>query len=421
MSKTNSATIAHKGVTTKRQPQGYEGVALAVPVSFGYSKQDDAHSAPWFIGGVLRDLIKQSGLAKTDIDGFAVSSFSLGVDSAISLTQYLDIAPRWIEQLPYGGCSGVIAMRRAARAIQAGDADVIACIGGDASGHRSFEMMSSQFSTFTMDASFPYGAGGPNAPFSMITQAYIDKYGAEREDFGRLAVDQRYNANHYPNALFNHKKLTMQQYLGARPIAGPLHLFDCVMPCAGGEGFLVMSTERAKELKLPYCEILSAGELHNAHSSDDIQLRGGWTEFAPQMFESAGITPQDIDIIQTYDDYPVISMLQFEDLGFCEKGGAPQFIRESDFRFDASGEQTNKLAHNTSGGQLSVGQAGAAAGYMGVVENIRQLTGTALGQQVKNPKYALASGYGMINYDRGLCSGAAIMKAVDTEQNGGQN
>ena len=183
----------------------------------------------------------------------------------------------------------------------------------------------------------------------------------------------------------------------------------------------MMSTERAKELKLPYCEILSAGELHNAHSSDDIQLRGGWTEFAPQMFESADITPQDIDIIQTYDDYPVISMLQFEDLGFCEKGGAPQFIRGSDFRFDASGEQTNKLAHNTSGGQLSVGQAGAAAGYMGVVENIRQLTGTALGQQVKNPKYALASGYGMINYDRGLCSGAAIMKAVDTEQNGGQN
>ena len=114
-------------------------------------------------------------------------------------------------------------------------------------------------------------------------------------------------------------------------------------------------------------------------------------------------------------------MLQFEDLGFCEKGGAPQFVQDTDFRFDGSGQQANKLAHNTSGGQLSVGQAGAAAGYMGVVENIRQLTGTALGQQVNNPKYALASGYGMINYDRGLCSGAAIMRAVDPAQSGVQS
>ena len=210
----------------------------------------------------------------------------------------------------------------------------------------------------------------------------------------------------------------MQQYINSRSVAGQLHLFDCVMPCAGGEGFLVMSVERAQELGLPYCLILAAGELHNAHSQDDVQIRGGWTEFAPQMYADAGITPSDINLVQTYDDYPVISMMQFEDLGFCAKGDGPEFVRTTDLRFDASGPELRKLPHNTSGGQLSIGQAGAAAGYMGVVENIRQLTRQSEQNQVEGARYAIASGYGMINYDRGLCSGAAIMAASDVLSNG---
>ena len=401
-----------------KQAQSYSGVALTVPVTFGYTKQDEEHGAQWYIGGVLKELIEGSGLSKQDIDGLAVSSFTLAPDSVTSVCQYYDLSPGWIESLPYGGCSGVIALRRAARAVQAGDAEVIACIGGDTANHHSFASLTSQFSTFTIDASFPYGEGGPNTPFSLITQNYMDEYAVRREDFGRIAVAQRYNANHYPGALLGHKTLTMQQYLDSRPIAGPLHLFDCVMPCAGGEGFLIMSTERAVALNLPYCEILASGELHNAHFSDPMQYRGGWSEYSQAMFKSAGITHEQIDLIQTYDDYPVISMMQLEDLGFCEKGAGADFVRTTDLTFDASGPELRKLPHNTSGGQLSVGQAGAAAGFMGVVENIRQLTGQALGQQVNNPQYAIASGYGMINYDRGLCSGAVIMSADEQSRSG---
>jgi acetyl-CoA acetyltransferase len=143
-------------------PQSYDGVALLAPISFGYARQS-AHGAAWFIGRTLQQMLASSGLAKSDVDGFAFSSFSLGVDSAITLTQNFQVSPRWIEQLPYGGASGPIALRRAARAIQTGDANIVACIGGDGAAHRSFEATAAQFSSFTIDASFPYGAGGPNS------------------------------------------------------------------------------------------------------------------------------------------------------------------------------------------------------------------------------------------------------------------
>ena len=390
----------------------YAGVALLAPISHGYAKQSP-HTAPWFIGKTLQLMLAQAGISKNELDGFAVSSFTLGIDSAISLTQHYQITPRWIEQLPYGGASGVIALRRAARAIQAGDASVIACIGGDSAAHRSFEITAGEFSTFTMDSAFPYGAAGPNAAFALITQNYMDRYGARREDFARIALDQRYNANHYPPALLGHKTLSLEQYLNARPIAGPVHMFDCVMPCAGGEGFLMMSEDRARATGQPYCLIKAADELHNAHRDDPIQERGGWTEYASSLYQQAGIQPGDIDLVQTYDDYPVISMMQFEDLGFCGKGEGPAFVQGTDMRFDRSGPQKRKLPHNTSGGQLSVGQAGSAAGYMGVTETIRQLTGTAGANQVDGASHALVSGFGMVNYDRGLCSAATILAGVD--------
>lgn len=171
------------------------------------------------------------------------------------------------------------------------------------------------------------------------------------------------------------------------------------MPCAGGEGFLVMSEDRANQLNLPAVRILAADECHNAYADDPIQDRGGWTEYIQEMYNRAATGPKDVDFLQTYDDYPVISMLQMEDLGFCSKGNAPAFVGQTDMRFDQSGSRVNKLPHNTSGGQLSCGQAGAAAGFLGVTESLRQLTGKAQKNQVRNARVGLVSGYGMVNYD----------------------
>ncbi|WP_235398885.1 thiolase family protein [Sphingomonas sp. SRS2] len=314
------------------------------------------------------------------------------------------MTPRWLEWIPTGGASGVMALRRAARAVQDGDAEIVACIAGDTANEGVFEDLRRRFSRFASEAVYPFGAGGPNAVFALITDHYIRRFGATREDLARIALAHRANAIGNPNALLGQKPLTLDDYLNAPPIATPLHLFDCVMPCAGAEGFLVMSVERAKALGLPYATIRGAIERHNAFSDDPVAVQSGWAMDRDQLWAQAGVEPSAIDCAQLYDDYPVIVMMQLEDLGFCEKGGAAAFIREQGITVDG------RLPINTSGGQLSCGQAGAAGGFLPVVEAIRQITGEVLGRQVEGARLALASGYGMVNFDRCLATAAAILE-----------
>ena len=385
-----------------RPRQSYAGVALVAPATVPYQRYS-TQTAHWWIARALRMALDAAGLRPADLDGLSMASFTLFPDTAVGLTQHLGLSPRWLDHIPMGGAAGIVALRRAARAVQAGDANIVACVAGDTNHIDSFRQLLSGFSRFQTDAAYPYGYGGPNANFALLTDRYMQEYGATRADFGRICVAQRDNALKNPHALMQ-KPLSLQQYLDARPIADPIALFDCVMPCAGAEAFLVMSVDEAERRGLPYATLEAAIERHNAHPDDSIQLRGGWTVDADQLYAMADCTPQDIDLLQTYDDYPVISMMQIEDLGFCAKGEAAQFVRDHDLTI------TGDFPHNTSGGQLSAGQAGAAGGFLGLVEAIRQVTGTAGPTQVPRARRAMVSGFGMINYDRGLCSGAAILK-----------
>ena len=391
-------------MTSEAKRSGYEGVVIAAPVSVAYERYSP-EPAHWWLARVLSEMKSATGLNAEDIDGLSVSSFTMFPDSAAGLTQHFGITARWLDHIPFGGASGVVALRRAARAVQSGDARRVACIAGDTNHVDSFRSMLTTFSRFSQDASYPYGSGGPNSSFSLLTSHYMEKYGVEREDFGKLCVAQRANALAYPHALMK-KELTLDDYLKARPIADPIALYDCVMPCAGGEGFLVLREEEARARGLSYARILSTIERHNAFPDDPIQYRGGWALDKDEFWSLADIAPHDVDLLQTYDDYPVISVMQMEDLGFCEKGEAAAFIRSNTFTNDGS------FPHNTSGGQLSVGQAGAAGGFIGLVEALRQITGQAESNPVPDASVAVVSGFGIINFDRGLCSGAAALSGV---------
>jgi acetyl-CoA acetyltransferase len=394
--------MAGRWVSAPRK--GYDDVVVAAPVTVPYVRYS-IRGAHWFLGRALAGMLKVSGLKKDQLDGLCVASFTIAPDTAVGLTQHFGLSPRWLDHIPMGGASGIVALRRAARAVQCGDAEIVACIAGDTNHTDSFRRNVSTFSQFAQDAVYPYGAGGPNGSFALLTDYYMRTYGARPEDFGKICVAQRANALHYPHAMFK-KPLTLDDYLNARPIAEPLRLFDCVMPCAGAEGFLLTTRRVALAQGLAYACLRGTIERHNAFPEDPIQYRGGWALDHPLLYGQAGVGPRDIDFVETYDDYPVMTMMQIEDLGFCAKGEAPAFIRANEFVTSGS------FPLNTSGGQLSAGQAGAAGGFLGIVEAVRQLTGATLGAKVEGARFGLVSSFGMINFDRGLCSGAAILSTA---------
>ncbi|MEJ2457825.1 MAG: thiolase family protein, partial [Novosphingobium sp.] len=151
--------------------------------------------------------------------------------------------------------------------------------------------------------------------------------------------------------------------------------------------------------------ILATIERHNAFPDDPVQLRGGWAMDADDLWSMARIGPEQVDMLQAYDDYPVIVAMQLEDLGFCPKGQVADFIDRTRFEIDGD------LPLNTNGGQLSAGQAGAAGGFQNVTEGLRQVLRQPLGAQVPGAEIAALSGFGLVNYDRGVCTAAAVIGA----------
>src|SRR4029434_11013413 len=201
----------------------------------------------------------------------------------------------------------------------------------------------------------PPGLGVAKRLLRSSTKHYMNSYGAKREDFAKICIAQRDNAMSIPHAMMK-KKLTLDEYMSARPIAAPIHLFDCVMPCAGAEAFIVCREDIAKSLNLPSVRILSTIERHNAFPNDPMQIRGGWELDIGELWSMAALTPKDVDFVETYDDYPVISMVQFEDLGFCAKGEGPEFVRSHTLTNDGT------FPHNTSGRERLGGGGGAGWG-----------------------------------------------------------
>lgn len=382
--------------------QPYDGAVLCAPVTVPYVRFSP-ETAHWWAGAAMAGLAQQTGLKPADFDGFCFASFSSMPDSVVGMVQHLGLSPRWMDHIPTGGASGVMALRKAARAVQAGDAEIVACVAADTNEIDSFRKTLAGFSRFSQDATYPYGFGGPNATFALITENFMQEYGVTREDFAKLCVAQRDNALSNPLALMK-KPLSVEQYMNARPISDPVHLFDCVMPCAGAEAFIVTTPEKAQEMGLSTVTIRSTIERHNAFAEDPMQIRGGWAQDIDELWSAAGLGPEDMDCVQAYDDYPVITAMQLSDLGFCDKADLSGFIARNDFTISGS------LPLNTNGGQLSAGQAGAAGGFQNVTEGLRQVLRCPLGDQVPDAKRTLISGFGLVNYDRGVCTAAAVLE-----------
>ena len=385
-------------------PGIFEGVRVVGAGQTAYAKKSPK-SVQRLLYEASTAALNDAGLPWSSVDGLAVTSFMLPPDNVATVAEHFGIEARFLFQGLYGGASGVIGMAHAARAIRDGSCDVALCAAADAFDVAAHNETLDHFNGSIKEYMSPQGFGGANGMFALHTRLYMERHGATREDFGRFCIALRENGLRNPNALFK-QPLTMDAYLNAKPIADPLRLYDCVMPCIGGDAIVLASEKVAATLKGPSLRILASEEIHNFPANDAYSVPGGWSGLSERLYVRAGTSPGRMDFAQLYDDYPVMAFVQLEGLGFCKPGTAHQFVRETDIT------TRGKVPINTGGGQLSAGQAGASGGMIGVYEAATQLLGRASDRQVRCRR-GLVSGYGMVAYGRGLCSSAAILERVE--------
>lgn len=379
-------------------------MADAAVVSYGSSPYEkrDAHELLWHLWQATRDCLDRAGLAKDDVDGLTLASFSYPPGNAVTLAEHFGMRLRFAEQGIFGGASGVVALGHAVEAIRGGRAHAVLCLAGDRFTVASHDDMLGSFTPAMRDYLAPHGFGGANGIFALVQRQHSHLYGTTREQLGRLAVTLRSHALLNRNALFT-TPLTLEDYLTARWICEPLGLYDCVMPCSGAHAVLVVADDVAASLDRPPVRLLSYGEAHNAHPDAISSLPGGFELYADAMFAEAGVDRRDVDFVQLYDDYPIMAGIQLERYGFCPEGGCGPFLESTDVSIGG------ELPINTGGGQLSCGQSGAGGGMIGVAEAVQQLQGEAETRQVPGAEVGLVSGFGLVSYGKGLSTAGALL------------
>jgi acetyl-CoA acetyltransferase len=351
------------------------------------------------VAGVLAD----AGLSAGEVDGLAVSSFSLGPDHAIDLAWRLGLSLSWIMQDTNGGASAVNMLGHACRAVQSGDARAVVLVAGDAQDPGAIAERQATFNRATAEHLAPLHYGGPNSLFAMLTQRQMEAHDVEAADYGCVAISGRAWAAGNPGAVYR-APLTLEEYLRAPLVADPLRRYDCVPGVAGADALLVAAPDLARTAARPGVSIRALRASFNHDQQDGDGLQTGLATIASQLWDAAAAAPGDVDVACIYDDYPAMVLAQLADLGFAPDGDLRRLARVT------IGQR--RLAVNTSGGMLSAGQAGAAGGMHGLVEAVRQLRGEAGARQVPGARLALATGYGMILYRYGAAATAVVLEAT---------
>jgi acetyl-CoA acetyltransferase len=341
------------------------------------------------IAEVSRLAVMNAGLEPGMIDGLLVGPQVGETPQHVPATvaEYLGLQPAMANVVDLGGASGAGMVWRAAAAIEAGMCEAVLCVLANT---REDTPPRSPNRNPIREFDVPFGASGANVSYALLMQAHMACYGSTAEDFARIAVWARANAQANPDAIFYGKPVTLEEVLTSPMIASPLHLLEIVMPVAGGDALVIVSADHAKRLKEPPINILGAGEkvTHRAVSQAPSLTSGPLKAAVAHALAQATLTVEDMNLLSLYDCYTVLVATTIEDVGLCEPGQFGRWVRDHDLSF--RGDQPL----NTHGGQLGFGQPDLAGGMTHIVEAVRQLRGSAEGRQIRNPRYALATGNG---------------------------
>ncbi|AEF39362.1 lipid-transfer protein [Hoyosella subflava] len=332
----------------------------------------------------IRSAVDDAGLAPADVDGLV--TFTMDSNAEIAVARELGIPElTFFSRIHYGGGAAAATVQQAAMAVATGVAKVVVVYRAfnERSGVRFGQVSSvaaGQVNTSGVDNSFhyPMGIATPAATVAMGARRYMHEYGATSEDFGRIAVVDRKHAASNPNAWFYGKPITLEEHQASRWVAEPLHLLDCCQESDGGVALVVTTTERARDLPRVPVRVAAAAQgsghdqyIMTSYYRDTISGLPEMGVVARQLWEQSAISPGDVDVAVLYDHFTPYVLMQLEELGFCGRGEARDFISGDTLELHGS------LPLNPHGGQL--GEA-YIHGMNGIAEAVRQLRGTAVNQ-----------------------------------------
>ena len=332
----------------------------------------------------IQHALADAGLKPADVDG--LTTFTMETNPEVMVANALGIEElTFFSRVHYGGGAPCATIHQATMAVVTGAADVVVCYRAfnERSGVRFGSGVFSDAQAATAESTryswaSPYGLRTPPSWVALFAQRYLHQFGATTEAFGHVAVACRKHAATNPAAHFYGRPITLEDHQNSRWIAEPLRLLDCCQETDGGQALIVTTVERARDLMQKPAIIAAVAqgsarkqEMMTSYYRDDMTGLPESKLVGDQLWRSSGLKPSDIDTAVLYDHFTPFVLCQLEELGFCGRGEAKDFVK------DGALEIGGRLPINTHGGQL--GEA-YLHGMNGIAEGVRQIRGTAVNQ-----------------------------------------
>ena len=235
------------------------------------------------------------------------------------------------------------------------------------------------------------GTGLMPGVFGQAGVEHMRKYGTTQEQIAKIAVKNHEHGVLNPNAQYR-KETPLEDVLNARVIAWPNTLYMCCPTGDGASAAILMSAEKAKKYTTKPVWVAASiltSDPYQERNPTMFDINTVTRNAAKQAYETAGIGPDDLDVIERHDCFATAELLHYENLGLCAEGEAGRMIDE--------GETTigGRIPVAPSGGLLSKGHPLGATGVANICEIVWHLRGEAGDRQVEGAKVGLAHVIGL--------------------------
>ncbi len=231
--------------------------------------------------------------------------------------------------------------------------------------------------------------------FGGAGREYRWKHGTRRETFAKISSKARAHAAKNPYALFR-QELSVEEVLASPEVFDPLTRYQCCPPTCGAAAAIVCSEAFAQKHGRENAVWIAAQAMTTdppaegqARSMMEVVGVGMTKRAAAQVYEAAGLGPEDVDVVELHDCFTANELLSYEGLGLCAEGEAERFIWDGDNTYGG------RVVTNPSGGLLSKGHPLGATGLAQCAELVWQLRGSAEARQVEGARVALQHNLGL--------------------------